>query len=191
MARRRIGFRCDRIPAEHPRATIHARRSRRLIVGVSLLSVIGLAGCASSQPVKTPAADQSVTPSAASPPASVTLSAACQGEVSGAPAAKLPSNVPGAAGLFIYDKVSQGATTDIFGSVRGVPSGIVSERNAILAQLERAGYQETDHDQEPGSEAEADLTGPVDLHLRVRALVTPANASCPGYLQILYSLGGH
>lgn len=96
-------------------------------------------------------------------------------------ASALPFGLPLSEGEQVLRVATQGATTVAFATVPGDRDSIVDERDAVLADLERAGYRVTGTDQEPGYEAEAQLAGPHTGTLRVKPL-------CEGLLEVRYKI---
>jgi hypothetical protein len=76
---------------------------------------------------------------------------------------------------------TQGKTTVVFTSTAGGRDEIVAVRDKVLDLLKARGFTVTGTDQEPGYEAEAELSGIVDGTLRVKPL-------CTGRLEIRYKI---
>ena len=76
---------------------------------------------------------------------------------------------------------TQGRTTVAFTSAAGGRDDIVAVRDKVLGLLKAQGFKVDGTDQEPGYEAEAELSGPVDGTLRVKPL-------CTGRLEIRYKI---
>ena len=76
---------------------------------------------------------------------------------------------------------TQGRTTVAFTSTAGGRDDIVAVRDRVLDLLKGRGFKVTGTDQEPGYEAEAELSGVVDGTLRVKPL-------CTGRLEIRYKI---
>ncbi len=76
---------------------------------------------------------------------------------------------------------TQGKTVVAFTSTTGGRDDIVDVRDQVLDQLKANGFTVEGTDQEPGYEAEAELSGAVDGTIRVKPL-------CTGRLEIRYKL---
>lgn len=76
---------------------------------------------------------------------------------------------------------SQGRTVVAFTSTAGGRDDIVAVRDDVLDQLKDNGFTVKGTDQEPGYEAEAEVSGVVDGTVRVKPL-------CTGRLEIRYKL---
>ncbi len=76
---------------------------------------------------------------------------------------------------------TQGKTTVAFTSTAGGRDDIVEVRDRVLDLLKTRGFTVKGTDQEPGYEAEAELTGIVDGTIRVKPL-------CTGRLEIRYKI---
>jgi hypothetical protein len=93
----------------------------------------------------------------------------------------LPLGLPLTDGEEIIDIASQGRTTVAFASAPGGRDDIVEVRDKVLADLKAAGYTVDGTDQEPGYEAEAQISGPHEGTLKVSPL-------CTGLLEVRYKL---
>ena len=78
---------------------------------------------------------------------------------------------------------TQGKTTLVVASVAGTRDDVVTVRDTVVAALATQGFTKTGTDQEPGYEAEAQLSGKADASLRVRPL-------CTGRLELRFTLRG-
>lgn len=108
---------------------------------------------------------------------------ACAGRdqpAAGAPA-QLPLSLPMATGARVLSVAQQGRTVVAFARVPGSRSDIVTVRDAVLADLQGAGYRTTGTDQEPGYEAEAQVDGPYEGTVKVSPL-------CTGLLEVRYKI---
>lgn len=90
---------------------------------------------------------------------------------------KLPAGFPAPDGWVANQALTQGKTLVLRGAVPGDPPDIVSVRDAALKKLTSGGYTVTGSDQEPGSEADADFSGPHPGNINVKAL-------CRNYLVV-------
>jgi hypothetical protein len=84
----------------------------------------------------------------------------------------LPVGVPLPEGAKLLHVITQGKTTVYVSSVEGVRKDVVKVRDEVLQHLIDAGFTKKSTDQEPGYEAEAQLEGRADTHLKVRPLCT-------------------
>jgi hypothetical protein len=78
---------------------------------------------------------------------------------------------------------TQGKTTLVIASVPGTRAEVVKIRDAVVNELATQGFTKKGSDQEPGYEAEAQLTGKADASLRVRPL-------CSGRIELRYTVRG-
>lgn len=76
---------------------------------------------------------------------------------------------------------TQGKTTLVVTSTAGTREDVVQVRDEVVTQLAAAGFTRTGTDQEPGYEAEAQLSGTADASVKVRPL-------CEGRLEIRYTI---
>ncbi len=108
---------------------------------------------------------------------------ACDGKDQPVPAAPtaLPFGLPATDGEVVLNVTSQGSTTVAFARVDGGRDRIVEVRDDVLADLTAAGYTVVGTDQEPGYEAEAEVTGPREGTIKVSPL-------CSGLLEVRYAL---
>ena len=98
----------------------------------------------------------------------------------GAPAT-LPLGLPMTEGEKVLNVAKQGATTVVFASEPGGRDDIVAVRDKVLSDLAKAGYRVVGTDQEPGYEAEAELTGTHPGSIKVSPL-------CEGLLEVRYKI---
>ena len=77
----------------------------------------------------------------------------------------------------------QGRTVVAFASTAGDRDDIVTTRDAVLEKLKAQGFTVVGTDQEPGYEAEAEITGTADGTVRVTPL-------CEGRLEVRYKIEG-
>lgn len=96
-------------------------------------------------------------------------------------ATALPLDLPLTEGEEILEITSQGKTTVAFASEPGGRDDIVAVRDRVLADLKAAGYTVDGTDQEPGYEAEAEISGPHVGTIKVSPL-------CTGLLEVRYKL---
>ena len=75
----------------------------------------------------------------------------------------------------------QGRTAVAFASRPGTRQDLVDVRDAVLEELKKQGFTVVGTDQEPGAEAEAELTGKADGTIRVTPL-------CEGRLEVRYKI---
>lgn len=108
---------------------------------------------------------------------------ACGAEASPAPGApaELPLDLPLTDGETVLRVVTQGATTVAFASEPGGRDDIVAVRDEVLDDLREVGYEVVGTDQEPGYEAEAEISGPHTGTVKVSPL-------CTGLLEVRYKL---
>ena len=99
---------------------------------------------------------------------------------SGAPD-ELPLDLPLTEGGTVLSVTSQGSTTVAFASLPGDRDDIVAVRDQVLDDLAEAGYEVVGTDQEPGYEAEAELSGTRPGSLKVSPL-------CEGLLEVRYKI---
>ncbi len=99
---------------------------------------------------------------------------------SGAPD-ELPLELPLSDDETVLSVTTQGSTTVAFASLPGDRDDIVDVRDRVLEDLAAAGYEVVDTDQEPGYEAEAELTGTHPGSLKVSPL-------CEGRLEVRYKI---
>lgn len=92
-------------------------------------------------------------------------------------AVSLPSGFPLLTDQVLYDQVTQGKTTVVFGSVPG--KDFVAARDELVEQLRSAGYTIVGTDQE-SVEAEAEFSGPRRGTIRVQP-------RCAGQLTVRYT----
>lgn len=78
---------------------------------------------------------------------------------------------------------TQGKTTLVVASTAGTRQDVVMVRDAVVAELKKAGFTQTGTDQEPGYEAEAQLSGTADASVKVRPL-------CEGRIEVRYTIRG-
>lgn len=104
----------------------------------------------------------------------------CEGRITST-ASALPFDLPLSVGEQVLRVDTQGVTTVAFASLPGGRDDIVARRDAVLRDLQAAGYRVTETDQEPGYEAEAQLAGPHVGTLRVKPL-------CTGLLEVRYKI---
>jgi len=108
---------------------------------------------------------------------------ACGGRdqpAAGAPS-ELPLSLPMSDGEKVLSTAEQGRTLVAFASLPGGRDDIVAARDRVLADLAPAGYQVAGTDQEPGYEAEAELSGTHEGTLKVSPL-------CEGLLEVRYKI---
>jgi hypothetical protein len=86
--------------------------------------------------------------------------------------ATLPPGVTLPDGLTLLRVVTQGKTVLVISSTAGKRADVVAVRDDLVSKLAAAGFTKKSTDQEPGYEAEADLRGTADAHLKVRPLCT-------------------
>jgi hypothetical protein len=84
--------------------------------------------------------------------------------------ATLPSGLVLPEGLKLLHVVTQGKTTLVVTSQQGTRQDVVKVRDQLVTALTAAGFTKKGQDQEPGFEAEAQLSGRVDARLKVRPL---------------------
>lgn len=96
-------------------------------------------------------------------------------------ATALPLGLPLTDGEEILDITSQGRTVVAFASEPGGRDDIVAVRDRVLVDLKGAGYTVVGTDQEPGYEAEAEISGPHEGTVKVSPL-------CTGLLEVRYKL---
>ena len=78
---------------------------------------------------------------------------------------------------------TQGKTVVAFASTDGGRDDIVTVRDAVLEKLKAQGFTVVGTDQEPGYEAEAEVSGTADGTVRVTPL-------CEGRLEVRYKIEG-
>lgn len=93
----------------------------------------------------------------------------------------LPLSLPVTEGEVLRNTATQGRITAVFADIPGGRDDVEQVRDRILRDLQTAGYQVVDTDQEPGIEAEAEIAGPHRGTLRVKPL-------CVGLLEVRYAL---
>jgi len=93
----------------------------------------------------------------------------------------LPLDLPLPQGGTVRSVAEQGRTSVSLIDVPGGLDDIVRVRDAVVSDLQGAGYELVDTDQEPGYEAEAEVAGPHDGTLRVKPL-------CEGVLEVRYAV---
>ena len=108
---------------------------------------------------------------------------ACTGRDKPAPGApsSLPLGLPLTAGETVLEVATQGKTTVAFASEPGGRDDIVAVRDKVLVDLARVGYTVVGVDQEPGYEAEAELSGTHPGSVKVSPL-------CEGLLEVRYKI---
>lgn len=108
---------------------------------------------------------------------------ACAGRDKPAPGSpsSLPLGLPLTEGETVLEVATQGKTTVAFASEPGGRDDIVAVRDKVLVDLARAGYTVVGVDQEPGYEAEAELTGTHPGSVKVSPL-------CEGLLEVRYKI---
>lgn len=104
----------------------------------------------------------------------------CEGRTTST-ASALPLDLPLSEGAQVLRVDTQGATTVAFASLPGGRDDIVARRDAVLRDLQAAGYRVTGSDQEPGFEAEAQIAGPHEGTVRIKPL-------CTGLLEVRYKI---
>jgi hypothetical protein len=97
------------------------------------------------------------------------------------PGASLPAGLTLPEDQKLLRVQTQGKTTVAFTSTAGGRDDIVAVRDRVLDLLESRGFTVKGTDQEPGYEAEAELSGFVDGTIRVKPL-------CTGRLEIRYKI---
>jgi hypothetical protein len=114
---------------------------RRLaVLAVAIPLAVGLAACGESDK---PAAG-----------------AACPSNLSNTVSTQLPSDLPAPTGGTAYDYSNQGKTQVWFYAINGTADQLVSLRDSYNSQLTGKGYKIDGNDQEPGTEAEGQFSGP-------------------------------
>ena len=93
------------------------------------------------------------------------------------PALKLPSDAK------LLRVASQGKTVVVFTSTAGGRDDLVAIRDRVLEHLTAKGSTVVGTDQEPGAEAEAEVSGTFDGTLRVTPL-------CAGRVEVRYKVEG-
>ena len=88
------------------------------------------------------------------------------------PTAALPPGITVPPGLKLLRVVTQGKTILVVTSRDGVRKDVVTVRDEIVQELAALGFTKKGQDQEPGYEAEAQLSGTANASLRVRPLCT-------------------
>ncbi|MCW2607907.1 MAG: hypothetical protein JWO60_2600 [Frankiales bacterium] len=108
---------------------------------------------------------------------------ACEGrdEVEQGTPADLPLALPAPEGGTLTKVAEQGSTQIAFVKVPGDRDDLVRVRDAVLEDLTGSGYEVVGKDQEPGYEAEAEVSGPHDGTVKVTPL-------CEGQLQVRYAV---
>jgi hypothetical protein len=105
------------------------------------------------------------------------------GDLDGDPKQAMPSDVPVLDGAHVYESQGPfGKTEQYFAAVDGDAEELPEKRDAVVTQLEGAGYKKLATDQEEGTEAEAHLSGPHTVDIQVINL-------CNGKLRIRYTVG--
>lgn len=97
--------------------------------------------------------------------------AACPAELSNTVSTQLPSDVPSPSGP-AYKYSNQGKTQVWYFAVDGSADQLASLRDGYDSQLTGKGYKIEGSDQEEGSEAESDFSGPHDGTTNFRPLCT-------------------
>ena len=95
--------------------------------------------------------------------------------------ASLPLGLPLPPRAEILRVTSQGATQVAFVDVPGDRDDLVAVRDEVLRELQGVGYETVDTDQEPGYEAEAEVTGPHEGTVKVTPL-------CEGLIEVRYAI---
>jgi hypothetical protein len=129
----------------------------------ALVLLLALTACGSAEPA--------AEPDAAAP---------CTSLPAADPSASLPDGFPQLPGQVLYGPASQGATTIVYGRVRG--DDVEATRDRLATELEAAGYRLDGTDQE-AVEAEAHFSTPREGSVRVKQL-------CDGVLEVRYRLSG-
>jgi hypothetical protein len=105
------------------------------------------------------------------------------GDLDGDPKVKPPADLSVPAYAHVYKSEGPfGKTTQYFAAVDGDVEELAEKRDAVVTQLEGAGYKKLATDQEEGTEAEAHLSGPHSVDVQVINL-------CAGKLRIRYTVG--
>ena len=84
--------------------------------------------------------------------------APCPASISQSASTALPADLPSPGGT-VYEYNSQGKTRFWYVAIDGTPDQLVSLRDGYDSRLSGAGYTIKGHDQEPGTEAEAEFNG--------------------------------
>lgn len=152
----------------HPTKELFVNKT--VTVALMLPLVVGsLAACSDKKKTATPVA---------SPSASAASTTSCEGKLTKDPALALPSGFPTELTLILTSMQKAGATSIYFGALP--ETDISGARDDLAAKLVAGGYKIVGKDQEPGTEAEAQFTGPHNGTLRTRFL-------CTDYLEVRYS----
>lgn len=97
--------------------------------------------------------------------------------------ATLPTGLALPPGQKLLRVQTQGKTSVAFASTAGGRDDIVKVRDDVLTLLKAAGFTVKGTDQEPGYEAEAEVSGPAEGTVRVKPL-------CEGRLEVRYKIEG-
>lgn len=153
------------------------------------VAALALAGCGSAGDSAAGVRGSSTAPaqSAADTDApsggSTGSAAACGQQITPHPelARQLPTGFSTVSGWQATAVVNQGSTRQVSGVLRGEAADLASVRDSAVSRLTAVGYARTGSDSEPGFEAEAELSGPHEVSVKVRPV-------CHGYLVLSYTV---